>query len=148
MENNGSLTEDQTKHLLLCCVSLCNLDSVDPDTLHSCLRIILRLTRNHTFALYFAQVGGINMLFNLKADQGFNGFYSLASLLIRHVLESPEVLRQTIEKSVRAIGNNGASHHGWGVAQNSTGKCPQFRVRYLVLYKDKLGENMAKTYAF
>lgn len=121
VDNNGSLSNDQTEHLLHCCVSLCNLESIDPDTLHSCLRIILRLTRSHTFALYFAEVGGIYMLLKLKAEQGFNGFYSLASLLIRHVLESPDVLKSTIEKTVKAIGTNGASHHGSGVVQNSTG---------------------------
>ena len=89
-ENHGSLTDEQTEHLLYCCVCLCNLDQIDPDTLHSCLRIILRLTRVHRFAIFFAEKGGIPMLFKLRAEQGFNGFYSLASLLIRHVLESPE----------------------------------------------------------
>ena len=126
---HGSLSDDQTQHLLTCCVSLCNLELVDSDTLHSCLRIILRLTRHHKFALYFAQVGGITMLFKLTSDQGFNGFYSLASLLLRHVLESPDVLKCSIEKTVKLLGNNGASHQGSGVGQNSLGR---HEVNYLL----------------
>lgn len=110
-----SLSDEQTKHLLSCCVSLCGLENIDGDTLHSCLRIILRLTRVHQYALYFAKVDGVQMLLNLKRDQGFNGFYSLASLLIRHILEAPDVLKTTIEKTLRAMTLHGAAHQGSGL---------------------------------
>ena len=40
------LTDDQAKHLIECCVTLCTRRNTDSDTIHSSLRIVLRVTKN------------------------------------------------------------------------------------------------------
>ena len=42
------------------------------------------------------------MLLKLNQVSGFSGFESLATLLIRHILEDPATLKHTIEKVIRA----------------------------------------------
>lgn len=71
---------------------------VDPDTLHAVLRLMLRLTRDHQFAQMFVKCGGPKMLLNLKQTSGFQGFFSLTTLILRHILEDPGSLRGTMEK--------------------------------------------------
>ena len=129
LEDLQTLSPTEAEHLIACCISLININSIDSDTLHSCLRIILRLTRNHKMALWFAKSNGLDALFNLKESQGFNGFYSLISLLIRHILESPEILQTTIEKTIRQLANNGAAHSLSGISTNSTGR---YEIYYLL----------------
>ncbi|RWS28597.1 E3 ubiquitin-protein ligase HUWE1-like protein, partial [Leptotrombidium deliense] len=79
---------------------------VDPDTLHAVMRLCLRLTRNYEYSSQFAELGGIRALLQLSQLSAFTGFTSLATLLIRHVLEEPTTLRQTMEKVIRST-----THH-------------------------------------
>ena len=44
---------------------------------------------------------GIKYILNLTQQSSFSGFTSLATLIIRHVLEDPATLRATMEKVVR-----------------------------------------------
>lgn len=74
---------------------------VDPDTLHAVLRLMLRLTRDHKFAEMFVKYGGPKMLLNLKQSSGFQGFFSLTSLILRHILEDSSSLRCTMEKVIQ-----------------------------------------------
>ena len=71
---------------------------VQADCLHACLRIVLRLTRDHYLACMFAELGGTRMILNLTQASGFQGFTSLATHIFRHVIEEPSALKQTIEK--------------------------------------------------
>ena len=71
---------------------------VNANTLHAVLRLCLRLTREHEYALMFAELGGTRLLLSLTQTSGFQGFTSLASLILRHVLEEPATLRHTYEK--------------------------------------------------
>lgn len=50
----------------------------------------------------------------------FCGFTSLATLLLRHVLEDPSTLRHTMEKVVRSA-TSGIGSNSSGVAQGSIG---------------------------
>ena len=125
----NTLNDEKAKKLISCCVSLMNISSIDSDTLHSCMRILLRLTRDHEMARWFANCNGLESLFKLKENQGFNGFYSLVSLLIRHILESPDILQNTVEKTIRQLGSAGSCHHLSGISQNSLGR---FEFNYVV----------------
>ena len=87
--------------LLKSCVALISLP-VDSDALNAVLRLCLRLTQDFVLASDFASFGGVKMLLKLNQVSGFSGFESLATLLIRHILEDPATLKHTIEKVIRA----------------------------------------------
>ena len=94
------LSDVECSTLLHACVSLMGL-SVDADALNAILRLLLRLTQDFEQAVVFAQLGGVKMLLDLTQASSFSGFSSLATLLIRHVMEDPVTLRQTMEKVIR-----------------------------------------------
>ncbi len=71
---------------------------VDSDSLHAVLRLTLRLTREHEFALAFAELGGHKMLLSLTQASFFQGVVSLVTLILRHILEDGQTLRHTMEK--------------------------------------------------
>lgn len=91
------LTEDMTTVLIRACVSMISVP-VDPDTLHATLRLCLRLTRNHHYAMMFAELKSTRMILGLTQSSGFNGFTPLVTLLFRHIIEDPATLRHTMEK--------------------------------------------------
>ncbi|XP_067140217.1 E3 ubiquitin-protein ligase HUWE1 isoform X2 [Centruroides vittatus] len=107
VESVKGLVPDQCETLIRVCVGLIGVP-VEPDTLHAVMRLCLRLTRNHAYAVTFAEMGGLRLLLNLTQESAFTGFTSLATLLIRHILEEPNTLRHTMEKVVRAstMGSN------------------------------------------
>lgn len=91
------LTEDMITILIRACVSMISVP-VDPDTLHATLRLCLRLTRTHHYAMMFAELKSTRMILNLTQSSGFNGFTPLVTLLFRHIIEDPATLRHTMEK--------------------------------------------------
>lgn len=84
-----------------CCTQLMSC-SLDPDTLHSNLRLCLRLTRTPDQAVVFAREGGPQALLTLTHKSGFRGFASLITLLFKHCLEDGVILRQAMEAVIRA----------------------------------------------
>lgn len=101
------LSQEQCVLLVKMCVGLISIP-VEPDTLHAVMRLCLRLTRNHSNAVLFAQLGGPKMLLTLTQSSAFIGFTSLATLLFRHVLEDALTLQHTMEKVIRSstLGSN------------------------------------------
>ena len=95
------LTPDQASTLLRAAVGLIAIP-VEPDALNAILRMCLRLTRQFNQATLFAELGGIRLLLGLTQLSAFSGFSSLASLLVRHVLEDEATLRHTMEKIIRS----------------------------------------------
>ena len=79
------------------CVKLIG-QGIDSDALHACMRLLLRLTCAHPLAALFAHLGGVRSLLALKQIDGFAGFSSLATLLIRHTIEDANTLQYTMEK--------------------------------------------------
>nr|XP_057941106.1 E3 ubiquitin-protein ligase HUWE1 isoform X7 [Doryrhamphus excisus] len=116
---NG-LTEDMTTVLIRACVSMISVP-VDPDTLHATLRLCLRLTRNHQYAMMFADLKSTRMILGLTQTSGFNGFTPLVTLLFRHIIEDPATLRHTMEKVVRSAVTSGAGSTTSGVVSGSLG---------------------------
>ncbi|KAG0441093.1 hypothetical protein HPB47_016051 [Ixodes persulcatus] len=90
------------------CVGLLGLP-VEPDTLHGVLRLSLRLTRCHEAAQAFASLGGPRLLLGLTQASAFSGFASLASLLVRHVVEEPPTLAHAMDKVARTMTAGGNS---------------------------------------
>ncbi len=91
------LMPDQVSCLVRCSVYLIGLP-VDPDTLHALLRLVLRLTREHEHAVTFAELGGVKLLLTLTQVSDFQGFASLATLILRHILEDPSIMKPTLQK--------------------------------------------------
>ncbi|KAJ0036810.1 hypothetical protein NQD34_005487 [Periophthalmus magnuspinnatus] len=114
------LSEDMTTILIRACVSMISVP-VDPDTLHATLRLCLRLTRNHQYAMMFAELKSTRMILGLTQSSGFNGFTPLVTLLFRHIIEDPATLRHTMEKVVRSAVTSGAGSTTSGVVSGSLG---------------------------
>uniref|UniRef100_A0A8C1W517 HECT-type E3 ubiquitin transferase n=1 Tax=Cyprinus carpio TaxID=7962 RepID=A0A8C1W517_CYPCA len=114
------LTEDMITVLIRACVSMISVP-VDPDTLHATLRLCLRLTRTHHYAMMFAELKSTRMILNLTQSSGFNGFTPLVTLLFRHIIEDPATLRHTMEKVVRSAVTSGAGSTTSGVVSGSLG---------------------------
>jgi len=67
------------------------------------ISFLLRLTRSgqgggHKRALLFAELGGPAALLNLRHCHGYVGFASLATLLLRHVLEDDDTLHLCMDR--------------------------------------------------
>uniref|UniRef100_A0A8C3HVU0 E3 ubiquitin-protein ligase HUWE1 n=1 Tax=Chrysemys picta bellii TaxID=8478 RepID=A0A8C3HVU0_CHRPI len=114
------LTEEMVTVLIRACVSMLGVP-VDPDTLHATLRLCLRLTRHHKYALMFAELRSTRVILSLTQSSGFNGFTPLVTLLFRHVIEEPCTLRHTMEKVVRSAATSGAGSTTSGVVSGSLG---------------------------
>jgi len=84
-----------------CCTKLISC-TLDPDTLHSNLRLCLRLTRTSELATIFFKEGGPNALLALTRKSCFRGVASLVTLILKHCLELGPVLRHAMEGVVRA----------------------------------------------
>lgn len=91
------LTEEMVTVLIRSCVSMLGVP-VDPDTLHATLRLCLRLTRHHKYAMMFAELKSTRVILGLTQSSGFNGFTPLVTLLFRHIIEDPCTLHHTMEK--------------------------------------------------
>ncbi|XP_076447673.1 E3 ubiquitin-protein ligase HUWE1-like isoform X2 [Babylonia areolata] len=113
------LSEDQISTIIRSLVSLISIP-VESETLHALLRLVLRLTREHSHAVLFAHLGGPRMLLNLTQSVSFPGFLSLVTLLFRHVLDEPVALRNCMEKVMRSA-CSGIGSSASGVGNGSVG---------------------------
>nr|DBA13759.1 TPA: hypothetical protein GDO54_017098 [Pyxicephalus adspersus] len=114
------LTEEMVTVLIRSCVSMLGVP-VDPDTLHATLRLCLRLTRDHKYAMMFAELKSTRMILSLTQSSSFNGFTHLVTLLFRHIIEDPCTLQHTMEKVVRSAATSGAGSTTSGVVSGSLG---------------------------
>ena len=76
------------------------LNDISVNTLHATLRLCLRITRNAEHASTFAQLGGVKRLLRVhECDSTFTGFNGLATLIMRHIMETDEnTLKCVMEK--------------------------------------------------
>lgn len=65
------------------------------------LQLCARLTKTHAIATQFLESGGLASLFSLPKTCMFPGFDSLASVIIRHLLEDPQTLQTAMELEIR-----------------------------------------------
>ncbi|CAG0892782.1 unnamed protein product, partial [Cyprideis torosa] len=95
------LQEQHKDPLLRACVKYLSLP-LDPDTLHALLRLILRLTHDHDLAVVFAESGGVRSILQMTESSGFPCFNSLATLIVRSVVEDLPTLKYAMEKAIRS----------------------------------------------
>ncbi|XP_044765781.1 E3 ubiquitin-protein ligase HUWE1 isoform X3 [Coccinella septempunctata] len=86
--------------MLLACVKLLQLP-VDKEVIHSVLQTCVRLTRTFEMAKIFVEEGGVKALLAMKYMNDFTGFGILATILIKHCLEEPNILAYAMEKIIR-----------------------------------------------
>ena len=94
---------------------------MSPTTLHAALKLCLRLTQEHKYAVQFVEQGGARALLLLTQESSCTGFTILATLLLRHVLEDEENLKYTMEKVVRSSATSNVSSGHTGVSPSSPG---------------------------
>ncbi|KNA23829.1 hypothetical protein SOVF_020560 [Spinacia oleracea] len=65
------------------------------------LQLCARLTKTHALALQYLENGGMAALFDLPRSCFFAGYDTLASAIIRHLLEDPQTLQTAMELEIR-----------------------------------------------
>jgi hypothetical protein len=74
---------------------------LDKDTFHAALRLTVLLTRNYSLASEFVQCDGISLLFDLKQIATFPAQHPLVMLILRHCVESTQVLATAMDREIR-----------------------------------------------
>lgn len=103
------LEEHQCKTLIRVCVGFMKL-AIDANSLQAVLQLSFRLTRDHNLAVLFAESDGVKAIQQLHESCSFTGYPILATMIIRHVLEEPSVLLQTMEKVIRTTTQHSQSN--------------------------------------
>ncbi|KAM3302623.1 E3 ubiquitin-protein ligase UPL1 [Capsicum chacoense] len=75
------------------------------------LQLCARLTKIHAFAIRFLENGGMTSLFDLPRSCYFPGYDTLASAIVRHLLEDPQTLQTAMEMEIRQT-LSGSRHGG------------------------------------
>ncbi|KAJ1685644.1 hypothetical protein LUZ63_017034 [Rhynchospora breviuscula] len=103
-------TGDQKRLLELCC--RCMQNHVSSDTMHVVLQLCATLTKVHPVAVIFLEIGGLHALLSLPIGCLFPGFNAVAASIIRHILEDPHTLQQTMELEIRHCLITAANRNG------------------------------------
>ena len=96
------MSEEQSITVLKCCTQLLS-SNLDPDTLHSNLRLCLRLTRNQDLAAIFVKEGGPQAILSLTHKSAFRGFASFAILIFRHCLDNSAALKYAVDTAMKNV---------------------------------------------
>ncbi|PPS03519.1 hypothetical protein GOBAR_AA17153 [Gossypium barbadense] len=79
----------------------CIRNQFPSETLHAVLQLCSTLTRIHSLAVCFLDVGGVSSLLSLPTSSLFPGFDNVAATIIRHVLEDPQTLQHAMEAEIK-----------------------------------------------
>lgn len=79
--------------------------------MQAALQLCARLTKSHALAIQFLENGGMTSLFDLPRSCYFPGFDTLASAIVRHLLEDPQTLQTAMEMEIRQT-LGGSRHAG------------------------------------
>ncbi|KAG8093312.1 hypothetical protein GUJ93_ZPchr0012g20493 [Zizania palustris] len=101
--------EDQKQLLKICCK--CIQKQLPSATMHATLQLCTTLTKLHAAAISFLESGGLHALLSLPTSSLFSGFNSVASTIIRHILEDPHTLQQAMELEIRHSLVTAANRH-------------------------------------
>lgn len=75
------------------------------------LQLCAHLTKKHVLALKFLESGGMSAIFSLPRGCFFPGYDTVASSIVRHLLEDPQTLQIAMELEIRQT-LNGSRHSG------------------------------------
>ncbi|TYJ35371.1 hypothetical protein E1A91_A05G232600v1 [Gossypium mustelinum] len=79
----------------------CIRNQFPSETVHAVLQLCSTLTRIHSLAVCFLDVGGVSSLLSLPTSSLFPGFDNVAATIIRHVLEDPQTLQHAMEAEIK-----------------------------------------------
>ncbi|KAL5974363.1 E3 ubiquitin-protein ligase upl1 [Asimina triloba] len=109
-KSTGYLTLDQCHRVLEISCEFIKLH-VPAMVMQAVLQLCARLTKTHAIAMQFLENGGLPALFGLPRNCFFMGFDSVASAIIRHLLEDPQTLQTAMELEIRQTLSGNLSHH-------------------------------------
>lgn len=97
--DTNTVAFEQRSKLLQCCVSLLQKNKLSRDDIYAILRMIVRLTKDHSAALHFVELGGVPLLFIKPRSglEGLQGQQAFIILILRHIVESKTVLENTMK---------------------------------------------------
>ncbi|XP_058115253.1 E3 ubiquitin-protein ligase UPL1 isoform X2 [Magnolia sinica] len=99
-KSTGYLTLEQSHRVLeIACEFI--KQHVPAMVMQAVLQLCARLTKTHAIAMQFLENGGLAALFSLPRSCFFLGFDSVASAIIRHLLEDPQTLQTAMELEIR-----------------------------------------------
>lgn len=96
----GHLTIEESHKLLEVACDFIK-DHVPAMIMQAVLQLCARLTKSHTLALQFLDNGALPALFSLPKACFFPGYDTVASAIIRHLLEDPQTLQSAMELEIR-----------------------------------------------
>ncbi|KAF8750432.1 hypothetical protein HU200_012382 [Digitaria exilis] len=106
--STGYLTDlESQKALVFCCEFI--KKHVPSTVMQAVLQLSARLTKTHALAAQFFESGGLSALLNLPSACIFPGFETLASAIVRHLIEDPQTLQSAMELEIRqSLSNRGS----------------------------------------
>ncbi|XP_048323503.2 E3 ubiquitin-protein ligase UPL1 isoform X3 [Ziziphus jujuba] len=109
-KSTGYLTVEESHKVLLVACDLIK-QHVPAVIMQAVLQLCARLTKTHALALQFLENGGLTALFGLPRSCFFPGYDTVASAIVRHLLEDPQTLQTAMEWEIRQT-LNGNRHAG------------------------------------
>ncbi|EPS70177.1 hypothetical protein M569_04584 [Genlisea aurea] len=109
----GCLTMEECHKVLQIACELMNRP-VPPMIMQAVLQLCARLTKSHVLAVQFLESGGMAALFALPRSCFFPGYDTLASAIVRHLIEDPHTLQTAMELEIRQ--SLSGSRHGGRVS--------------------------------
>lgn len=91
--------EEGEKALLISCGLI--KQRVPAMIMQAVLQLCARLTKTHALAIQFLENGGLSSLFNLPKKCFFPGYDTVASVIVRHLVEDPQTLQIAMESEIR-----------------------------------------------
>ncbi|KAF6153803.1 hypothetical protein GIB67_001036 [Kingdonia uniflora] len=109
-KSTGYLTLEECQKVLgvVCEFIKQNLPAV---VMHAIFQLCARLTKTHALAMQFLENGGLAAIFGLPRTCFFPGYDSVASAIIRHILEDPQTLQAAMESEIRQTLSGILSRH-------------------------------------
>uniref|UniRef100_A0A0D9XBN6 HECT-type E3 ubiquitin transferase n=1 Tax=Leersia perrieri TaxID=77586 RepID=A0A0D9XBN6_9ORYZ len=106
----GYLTDEESQKVLtLCCEFI--KKRVPSSVMQAVLQLSARLTKTHTLASQFSENGSLAALLSVPKTCIFPGYETLASAIVRHLIEDPHTLQSAMELEIRqSLLSNRGSH--------------------------------------
>ncbi|KAJ1697814.1 hypothetical protein LUZ63_006326 [Rhynchospora breviuscula] len=115
----GYLTDEESQQALMIACELVK-QHVPAVVMQAALQLCARLTKTYSLSTQFLENGGLSSLFNLPSGSIFPGFDSVASVIVRHVIEDPQTLQSAMELEIKHALNGSGS-----LARNGSRVSPQ-----------------------
>lgn len=109
-KSTGYLTIEESGRVLTVACDLIKRH-VPAMVMQAVLLLCARLTKTHAMALQFLENGGMSALFSIPRACFFPGYDTVASAIIRHLIEDPQTLQTAMELEIRQT-LSGSRHAG------------------------------------